>query len=61
MKELNIVQDREDENLDAAAGLTGKMMGELLVYKDDQWASYLRKVGFYLGKFIYFMDAYYDL
>jgi len=61
MIELNKVQDREDENLDAAANLTGKMMGELLVYKEDEWASYLRKIGFYLGKFIYLMDAYDDL
>lgn len=61
MKELYIVQNKEDKNLDMAAGLTGTMMGEMLVYKEDEWAPYLRKIGFYLGKFIYLMDAYDDL
>jgi hypothetical protein len=61
MKELNEIQDRNDDNIDAAAGATGTMMGEMLVYKEDEWASYLRKIGFYLGKFIYLMDAYDDL
>lgn len=61
MRELNEVQNRDEESIDAAADLTGIMMGEMLVYKEDEWASYLRKIGFYLGKFIYLMDAYDDL
>lgn len=48
-------------DLDALAGLTGRMFGELLNWKDDIWADMLRDVGFYLGKFIYLMDAYEDL
>lgn len=61
MKTLNEIQERNDDNIDAAAGATGIMMGEMLVYKEDEWTSYLRKIGFYLGKFIYLMDAYDDL
>jgi hypothetical protein len=61
MNALNIVQDREEQNLDTAANLTGVMMGELFVWKEDEWASYLRKIGFYLGKYIYLMDAFDDL
>ena len=30
-------------------------------YKKDEWEASLRKVGFFLGKFIYLMDAYDDL
>lgn len=36
-------------------------MAELLVYRDDVWAPTLRRIGFYLGKFIYIMDAWDDL
>ncbi len=61
MRELTLVQEQEDRNIDLAAGLTGDMMAEFLVYQEDQWAPYLRKIGFYLGKYIYLMDAYDDL
>ena len=37
------------------------MMAELLCYREDEWSGYLRQLGFYLGKFIYLMDAYDDL
>ncbi len=46
---------------DAPAGATGIMLGELLVTEEDVWAPTLRQMGFYLGKFIYLMDAYEDL
>ena len=36
-------------------------MGELLVYKEDTWEPVLRRMGFFLGKFIYLLDAYDDL
>jgi len=36
-------------------------MEELLVYRKDMWEEPLRKIGFFLGKFIYIMDAYEDL
>lgn len=46
--------------LDLAAGLTGTMLGEVFVYREDAWQEELRQMGFYLGKFIYLMDAYED-
>ena len=36
-------------------------MSGLFRYKKDQWAETLGRMGFYLGKFIYIMDAYDDL
>lgn len=50
-----------NSELDFAAGLTGTMMSEILLYKIDEWEAYLRPLGFYLGKFIYLMDAYEDI
>lgn len=48
-------------DLDAVSGCFGELMAELFVMKQDHWEETLRQIGFYLGKFIYLMDAYEDL
>lgn len=48
-------------NLDAAANLTGQVLATVFTYRQDLWKEELAALGFYLGKFIYFMDAYEDL
>ena len=36
--------------------------GRVLVgFKEDEWEENLRRIGFYLGKFIYILDAYDDI
>lgn len=57
---LHTVEDLEETNIDLASGLTGEMLGEIFSMKDDEHAASLRKLGFFLGKFIYLMDAYED-
>lgn len=57
MEVLTECEKKKDPNLDTAAGLTGEMLGEIFQYKKDEWADTLKKVGFYLGKFIYLCDA----
>ncbi len=61
MKKLAVCEKKQDGNLDEAAMLTGTMFGEILVYKEDEWADTLRGLGMALGRFIYYMDAYDDL
>lgn len=61
MKQLKECEDAEYSNVDLAAGHTGRMLGEIFVYKEDCWADDIRGLGFFLGKFIYLMDAYEDL
>ena len=46
---------------DLPAGCFGRLMEELFLYKKDNWEPQLRGLGFYLGKYIYLMDAYEDL
>ena len=58
---LDEVEERKDPNIDLGAGLTGEMLAELFVYKEDEWAPTLRQLGFWLGKFIYLMDAAEDV
>lgn len=48
-------------DLDYVAGLTGNFLAELFVWKEDIWQDDLRQIGFYLGKFIYLMDALEDI
>ncbi len=61
MEQLDQAEKRKETNLDAIAGLTGTMLGEIFAWKEDMWAEELRCMGFYMGKFIYLMDAYEDL
>lgn len=60
MKKTEEIEKRQERNLDLAAGLTGEMLGEVFCWKEDEWAGELRTLGFYMGKFIYLMDAIED-
>ena len=48
-------------DMDEMAGLFGRICSELFVPKQDEWEGLLRSMGFFLGKFIYLMDAWEDL
>lgn len=61
LKELGECEHEDSMDIDRAAGCFGRLMAELFVWKEDIWEKMLRKMGFYLGKFIYLMDAYEDL
>lgn len=60
MQRTEEVERNREMNLDAVAGLTGEMLGEVFCWKEDEWAAEMRTLGFYMGKFIYLMDAYED-
>ena len=61
LKELHAVEESGSCDLDLASGLTGNLMGEIFAYAEDEWTDELRNLGFYLGKFIYLMDAWDDV
>lgn len=46
---------------DQAGSCFGALMAELFVYEKDIWEESLRRMGFFLGKYIYLLDAYDDL
>lgn len=60
MRKTEEVEKSGETNLDAVAGLTGEMLGEVFCWKEDEWAEEMKTLGFYMGKFIYIMDAYED-
>ncbi len=49
------------KDIDYVAGLTGNFLAEIFAWKEDEWQDDLRAMGFYLGKFIYLMDALEDV
>lgn len=57
IERLNRLEKENCSNPDAPAGCFGELMGELFVRQEDLWAPELRKLGFYLGRFIYLLDA----
>ncbi len=61
VKLLHEVEGRNDQTLDAAANLTGDMLAELYVMREDVYARDLRELGYYIGKFIYLCDCYEDI
>lgn len=61
LNQLQRFEKENSQNLDEVAGCFGELMGELFVYRKDEWEDTLRRLGFFLGKFIYLMDAYEDI
>lgn len=57
---LTEYEANREANIDLVAGLTGEALGELFAWKKDEWYDELKTLGFYMGKFIYLMDAYED-
>ena len=61
LKNLSLAEKNKEADLDVVAGYFGNILAALFVVKEDEWSDNLRKIGYYLGKYIYIMDAYDDL
>ena len=61
MEHLAEYERSNETNIDVVAGLTGEMLGEVFAWKEDEWYQELKTLGYYMGKFIYLMDAYEDI
>ena len=58
---LSALEKDGSDQLDAVSGCFGEVMAEICDFRDDEWSDELRRVGFFLGKYIYIMDAYEDM
>ncbi len=61
LEQLSRWEKAGEKDLDKMAGCFGKIMEEIFAYREDVWEKSLRRMGFYLGKFIYLLDAYDDV
>ena len=60
LKRLSEIEKARLNDLDAAASGFGRLLAEVFTPNEDEWAKYLRQMGYSLGRFIYFMDAWDD-
>jgi len=61
LEDINRAEDRNETNIDLLSAYFGNIMSELFYYHNDCFKDNLKKIGFYMGKFIYILDAYDDL
>ncbi|WP_343006206.1 DUF5685 family protein [Intestinibacter bartlettii] len=57
---LRELEKQESKSIDNVSNTFGNLMGEIFVYKKDEYEQNLRNIGFNLGKYIYILDAYED-
>lgn len=57
---LSRLEEENCSNPDECAGCFGRLMAELLVWREDLWSGTLRRMGDALGRFIYLADAAVD-
>ena len=60
MECLAQIENSRVNDLDAAASCFGRLLAEIFVYAEDEWSRYLRQMGYSLGRFIYYLDAWDD-
>ena len=61
LEKLSEEEKKDNQDIDQMSGMFGKVMAEIMLYQDDEWKELLNQFGFFLGKFIYLMDAYEDI
>lgn len=61
MQDFSEAEHSGNADIDTMAGLFGSVMAEIVAVREDEWAENLRRLGFFLGKFIYLCDAYEDV
>lgn len=61
LRQIGEYEKTGERDLDRVAGCFGNIMAEIFACSKDEWEEELRTMGFFLGKFIYLMDAYEDV
>lgn len=60
MADIRNIERCGDASLDAAANRFGAILGHVFSYRNDFWTGELSRMGAWLGKFVYLMDAVMD-
>lgn len=61
LDQLHEAEEKEIKDYNIPAEISGKIFSEIFDYKNDFWQESLRRTGFYLGKFVYIIDAFDDV
>ena len=60
LQSLSKAEEQQSSELDLTAGCFGDLCRAVFAYRQDEWSIELERFGFYLGKFIYILDAWDD-
>ena len=58
---LSELENQQENDIRKLADCFGKLLAGLFDYRQEGMSSYLKDLGYHLGRFIYIMDAYDDL
>ena len=61
MQNFADAEKQGNADIDTMAGLFGRVMAQIVSCREDEWKDNLERLGFFLGKFIYLLDAYDDV
>ena len=61
LEEISVMEQNDEQDIDKISGCFGNIMAEIFALRADEWEQHMRTIGFYLGKFIYLLDAYDDI
>lgn len=61
LSRLSHLEKENNQDILKAADCFGQLLAEIFIYKEDTFKIYLGDMGYYLGRYIYIMDAYDDL
>lgn len=61
MQNFADAEKQGNADIDTMAGLFGRVMAQIVSCREDEWKDNLERLGFFLGKFIYLLDAYEDI
>jgi len=61
LKKSSEYEKKKEHDIDKISSYSGELMSELFLYKEDEWKQTLSRMGFFLGKYIYIIDAYEDI
>ena len=61
MQDFADAEKQGNADIDTIAGLFGRVMAQIVSCREDEWKDNLERLGFFLGKFIYLLDAYEDI
>lgn len=60
MEEISAIEADPISGPDAGANSFGTMLGQIFLFREDNWGNLVRRFGYGLGRFIYTMDAVMD-
>lgn len=61
LQELSEHEKVKSQDIEEMSNIFGYIMAEIFSYKEDVFAKHLYQTGFYIGKYIYIVDAFEDL